>query len=143
MTTQLVEKAEVLEQQLEDSGMGFDLPSAIVFAINEDDDRVSVTEVGASHDLYGMLESEDICRIARVSDYMALVSCGWAAPLDDETSPKQHAERRRVRLMVFANRDGMASVVRFQDDEEVVIDEGSAYGGLADAIREMYAWQED
>ena len=80
-----------------------------------------------------------------MSDYVALVTCGWASPIaqgesdDEQVAPSQHPERRRVRLMVFAGKDGWASVMRFSDTpDETITDDGNARGALAEAIMDLF-----
>ena len=142
MTTQLAEKAEVLEMLLEDSQIGYNLPGALLLAVNEHDGQVSVTEIATSTDVYEMLEDPFSKASARVSDFIAVVSCGWAAPLCDDTTPRQHQERRRIRIVVFANAHGMVSVLRFEDDPSEPLIDDSGHGSLADAIQGLFT-QED
>jgi hypothetical protein len=76
-------------------------------------------------------------------DAAAIVTTGWAAPLDEDGNvngaPSQHAQRRRVRLTVLVANSGVASVLRFADEpEEVVTDPGSATGSLAEAINRFW-----
>jgi hypothetical protein len=70
-----------------------------------------------------------------------ILTAGWAAPLestDENTPPSQHPQKRRVRLLVHATEFGVATVLRFQDDDdEIVTDEGQARGSLADAVMEL------
>jgi hypothetical protein len=82
--------------------------------------------------------------LAKRSEYVAIVTCGWAAPIrdndddDDAVAPSQHPERRRVRLVVLASRSSVSSVLRFSDTpDEVVTDAGKATGSLADAIHQL------
>jgi hypothetical protein len=56
---------------------------------------------------------------------------------DGETAPSQHAERRRVRLTIVANRNEVASVMRCENDDETVVDYGTAHGSLAVALNEV------
>ena len=92
-------------------------------------------------DIYDLLESDEVATQLDKSDLAVLVvTTGWASPRtkedDDEMRPSEHPERRRVRLSIYANRLGeVASIIRFEDDpNEIVTDEGSATGSLADAI---------
>jgi hypothetical protein len=75
-------------------------------------------------------------------DYFGVVTTGWAAPLNEDggidSAPSEHAERRRVRLMVVASREDVVSVLRFKDEPDAIItDEGKATGSLADAIQQF------
>ena len=95
-------------------------------------------------DIYDLLESDEVATQLEQSDLAVLVvTTGWASPRtqqdDDEVRPSEHPERRRVRLSIYANRLGeVASIIRFEDDpNEIVTDEGSATGSLADAISQL------
>ena len=95
-------------------------------------------------DIYDLLESDEVATQLDESDLAVLVvTTGWASPRtkqdDDEVRPSEHPERRRVRLSIYANRLGeVASIIRFEDDpNEIVTDEGSATGSLADAISQL------
>ena len=95
-------------------------------------------------DVYELLESPFATATASMADLVAIVTCGWASPLsgdddDDEVAPSQHPQRRRVRLVVCASRDGMASVLRFQDTpDDTITDEGEARGSLAEAVQSLF-----
>ena len=98
--------------------------------------------ISENADIYDLLESDDVATQLDESDLAVLVvTTGWASPRskdgdDDEMRPSEHPKRRRVRLSIYANRLGeVASIIRFEDDPtEIVTDEGSATGSLADAI---------
>jgi hypothetical protein len=143
----ILEKAEITEMLISEQLEGrFDLKRAMFFAINETDDgRVALALAGEHGDIYDLLDSDDSRAVAKVSDYIAVLTSGWAAPLptsdsdDAEVAPSQHPERRRVRLMVFASKDGWASVMRFSDTpDETITDDGNAQGALADAIMDLF-----
>lgn len=146
--SEILDKAEITEMLISEQLKGqFDLKRAMFFAINEiDDGKVALALAGEHSDIYDLLDSNDSRAVAKVSDYIAVITCGWAAPLpvndpDGETgvAPSQHPERRRVRLMVFASKDGCASVMRFSDTpDETVTDDGKAIGSLADAIMDLF-----
>lgn len=120
---------------------GFDLPQAMLVGINTSPNgEVKVQPELASHgDIYELIDSVDKFTVQGF-DALGLVTCGWAAPIaegetEPETAPSQHAQRRRVRLFVCVNREGMASVLRFKDDvENPVLDAGEARGPLAEAV---------
>ena len=97
-------------------------------------------------DIYDLLESDEVATQLDQSDLAVLVvTTGWASPRtkdtdeEDEMRPSEHPERRRVRLSIYANRLGeVASIIRFEDNpNEIVTDEGSATGSLADAISQL------
>jgi hypothetical protein len=139
--------AEETERQLHNGGVGFDMGEAqlysITYGMTPDNEVTVLTKLELSFaDVYEMLESDNASEVAQQSHYLAVVTTGWAAPLNNEGEvegkPSEHLERRRVRLTAIASREGMASVIRFQDDdEEIVVDEGSATGSLADAIQSL------
>jgi len=95
-------------------------------------------------DIYDLLADEECRADAKAYSHVAVVTSGWAAPLNAqgevEGAPSQHPSRRRVRLVITANAEGVASVMRFSDTpDEVITDPGQATGSLADAIREFVA----
>ena len=142
----LLDKAEFAERLISEQLEGdFGLKTAMLFAINETDDGVAMVLAGEHGDIYDLLDSDDCRAVARVSDYIAVLTCGWASPIKDGddpeegVAPSQHPERRRVRLMVFASKDGWASVMRFSDTpDETITDDGNARGALADAIMGLF-----
>lgn len=143
----LLHKAETAEKAISDELNGdFDLKQAMFFSINETDDgRVALVLAGEHGDVYDLLNSDDSRAVAKVSDYIAVLTCGWASPIvegqsdDDQVPPSQHPERRRVRLVVFASKDGCASVMRFSDTpDETITDDGNARGALAEAVMDLF-----
>jgi hypothetical protein len=104
--------------------------------------EVTVEPVASHADVYELID-EVIAETpfsVRSSDVLAVLTSGWAAPLNAngevEGAPSQHAQRRRVRLMACVRRSDlrMVSVLRFGDNDETVVDEGEATGSLADAL---------
>lgn len=123
----------------------FELPGARLYGINTGDavDPAPAPCLLAQHpDVYALLESPT-SGLARMFDAAAIVTTGWAAPLDEngevQGAPSEHAQRRRVRLVVLVANSGVASVLRFADDpHDVVTDPGSATGSLAEAIEHFW-----
>lgn len=108
--------------------------------LNDEDGTPTPAMLSQHPDVYSLLEESP--PVASFYDFIAVVTTGWAAPLNAdgevEGAPSQHAQRRRVRLVVVANRDAVASVLRFQDDPtDPIVDLGSATGSLADAIQDF------
>jgi hypothetical protein len=141
MSVSLMARAEKAEQML-NAEIGFDLSKAQMYSLIESDDEVSMTLAGESGDIYDLIMSRDALQVAKASDFIALVTCGWASPRDndddDEIAPSQHPQRRRVRLLVLAGKDGMASCLRFSDTpDEVITDNGTATGSLATALYDL------
>lgn len=123
----------------------FDTKRAELYALTFDTNGgVSVELITSNGDVYELIDNAIDNKSTEGLDGIAVLTCGWAAPLpksetddddDDRVPPSQHPERRRVRLVICANREGVASVLRFQDTpDEITTDEGSAKGSLADAI---------
>ena len=123
----------------------FELPGARLYGINTGDAVESAPApcLLAQHpDVYALLESPT-SGLARMFDAAAIVTTGWAAPLDEngevQGAPSEHSQRRRVRLVVLVANSGVASVLRFADEpHDVVTDPGSATGSLAEAIERFW-----
>jgi hypothetical protein len=118
----------------------FELPGARIYGVENGE----VFILAQHPDIYSLLDDDSVRDEAKAYEYSAVVTAGWAAPLNADGSvdgaPSAHPERRRVRLVVVANADGVASVLRFSDDaENVVVDAGEATGSLANAIRDFVA----
>jgi len=130
-------------EELINREVGYEMRSAHLYSVNISlDGEVSLTLATTEPDVYDLLDSDTAVKVAQVSDYIALVTTGWAAPLNSngeaEGAPSEHPEKRRVRLSVFASRESVVSVLRFQDEPtEPVVDEGQATGSLADAVQSL------
>lgn len=149
-----LEVAEVAERKFHDTmkeqgevvGYGFELPKAMLLGVDIREGRVVVTPEVASHgDIYSLLETKAAREAASRFDFVALATCGWAAPVntatgEPDTAPSQHAERRRVRLFLCASSAQVSAVLRFQDDEENPLSEGNDnyHGPLADAVLDLF-----
>lgn len=127
-----------VEHQLHESEIGFSLDKARLYGVtvnlssmmDDHEETFRLCFLDAHQDVYELLERPS-STVARVFDAAILVTTGWATPID----PESGGERRRVRLTVLVSNDGVASGLRFQDDEcEVLVDEGSATGALNDAV---------
>ena len=98
-------------------------------------------------DIYDLVSSSTATKLAKNTAYLALVTCGWAAPLEAPSAdkpttdipPSQHAERKRVRLtMLIDTANGeQTTVIRFEGNDEVTVEPGNATGSLADAVTKM------
>ena len=123
----------------------FELAGARLYGINVGDgiEPQPVPCYLAQHpDVYELLEAPSSA-LARMFHAAAIVTTGWAAPLDPDGQvqgpPSAHAQRRRVRLTVLVSNSGVASVLRFADEpDDVVTDPGSATGSLAEAITRFW-----
>ena len=140
----LAEKAEAVIHDtftMKGDDFAFDLPQAMLVGINvKPNGEIKVQPELASHgDIYQLIDSVDKFTVQGF-DALGLITCGWAAPIaqgqnEPDEAPSQHPERRRVRLFVCVNRQGMASVLRFRDDaDNPITDEGEAKGPLAEAV---------
>ena len=144
----ITELAEKVESEVNDN-LGFDLKKALLISVTDGLFGVELSDPLESGDVYDLIESKASLELAKRSDFIAIVTCGWAAPLskdtnddddDDKVAPSQHPLRRRVRLVVLASRSSVSSVLRFSDTpDETVTDEGKATGSLADAILKLMA----
>ena len=146
--------ATCVEHSLNLSLSGFDLKRARLYGINivdpsgveqNLDGALRISFLAEHGDVYELLESRS-SSVARMFDAAAVLTCGWAAPVDDggdddDLPPSVHPRRRRVRLVVVVGNPGVGSVLRFADTpDEIVTDPGNAKGSLADAVERL--WQE-
>ena len=135
--TSLMDLAVSVEKNLNDKrGLGFTMEDACLYGVDTDG-LVVLCDRGS--DIYELLEGHDVADYLTVYSHIAVATTGWAAPNDEDndTPPSERADRRRVRLVVTADKSGMASVLRFSDEpERIITDEGKALGSLADAITE-------
>ena len=139
----IMEVAEATEAMLHERLSEFATSQAELWAIINEGETPTITKVGAHADVYDLLDSAETTEVAKVADCIAVLTCGWASPIsndeDTQLPPSQHPERRRVRLVVVANPNGVASVLRFQDDpENPITDDGNATGSLNDAVRSVF-----
>ena len=147
MTQSIIGLAETVEENVHEhitkaygEGGGFELPAASLFGIETDSDGKFVDAHPDVYDLLHLPASELLTTFTT----FAVVTTGWAAPLNNDGevdgAPSKHPERRRVRLVITANIDGVASVLRFEDDSDnVIVDPGQATGSLAEAVLNFVA----
>jgi hypothetical protein len=143
--------AACVEHSLNLSLSGFDLQRARLYGISIVDPQgveqnldgaLRISFLAEHGDVYELLESRS-SSVARMFDAAAVLTCGWAAPVDDGTDddlpPSVHPRRRRVRLVVVVGDLGVGSVLRFADTpDETVTDPGHAKGSLADAVERLW-----
>lgn len=146
-----VSLATCVEHSLHLSLPGFDLKRARLYGINvvdpngveqRADGALRISFLAEHGDVYELLESRGSA-IARMFDAAAVLTCGWAAPVDDgdedDLPPSVHPRRRRVRLVVVVSDTGVGSVLRFADTpDDIVTDPGNAKGSLADAVARLW-----
>ena len=141
MKTATEKLAIMAEAQLDsihnDHKESYNLPHASLWVLNDSGNMVCRQ---TNTDVYELLLGELTVKMVEGYDFFAILTCGWAAPLNTENDfgdvpPSLHKNRRRVRLMVGADYNGVASVLRFEDTpDEIVCDAGQAQGSLADAV---------
>lgn len=116
--------------------------SAVAFGIkNIGDNNYDTSLLHKSPDIYDMIEEIDLDKKQQNYDYLSFVTTGWAAPLNKdgevEGMPSNHPERRRVTLVACVDvneKKILGSVLKFDDQEDLIFDEGTATGMLADAL---------
>lgn len=142
----LLEIATELEASLDADGKGYNAKKAELFSVSfTPNGGLSFSKRSDNGDVYELLGNPFSVHVCATSDAIGVLTCGWAAPVDDDSDyddlpPSVHPKRRRVRLLVCASRDGVASVLRFQDDpDNPITDEDRASGSLADAVHQLVA----
>lgn len=75
-------------------------------------------------------------------DLIAVLTAGWAAPNNNDEynnlPPSEHPERRRVKLaMVGYTAEQTASVLSFDDTQELIYSSGEGQGALQEAFEAM------
>lgn len=124
--------------------IGFNEPKAVLLSLSNVDTEVSWQVASRHGDVYQLLSSPEALLTAKASDAIGLVTCGWASPVSntemDDLPPSVHPGRRRVRIFVVADKaTRRISVLRFQDQQDdVVVDESTARGDLADALSNLF-----
>ena len=92
-------------------------------------------------DIYDLLDS---LKPESVVNYYAVITTGWAAPLNDDgdtggIAPSQHPQRKRVELMCIVSRDAqMASAMTMEGDDDIITDDGKATGSLQLALLDIF-----
>lgn len=137
----IVEIAEKAEAHIHETFADnpFDVPQAQMYGVSVSKDEVRVGYILGCPDVYEML-AQPLRATKSVFDYIAILTTGWAAPLNKDGTvsnklPSKHKDRRRVRLMVIANREEVVNILRFQDEpDETIVDAGTARGTLAEAV---------
>lgn len=141
----IVAVAMAVEAKLHEALNTFELSGARLYGANiagRDVAEPNLCFLSQHPDVYELLDTPSSA-LARMFDSGVVVTTGWAAPLSADGSiegaPSEHAERRRVRLVVAVADHGVASVLRFADEpDNVISDPGSATGSLADAIHRFW-----
>lgn len=120
---------------------------AQAFTFTKVDGKLEMKKMASNMDVYQLVYNinNDKLIANTAFDYFALLTTGWAAPLNSngevEGAPSQHPERRRVSLLVTVDPDNdnsIVSAIKFADDDEVIYDYGQATGTLAEAISSLF-----
>lgn len=101
--------------------------------------RRTTTSIASGGDVYDVLDRAAVLTPTE-ANAIAVTTCGWAAPTDDnDTAPSLHPERQRVCLVSVHHIDTgeTVSAIRFAARREIVTDHGQAHGTLADAVTEL------
>lgn len=118
--------------------------TAKAFGINEVDGEFVASFIAEDQDVYELLDNINKDKFQNLNEHFAIITYGWAAPLNSDGevdgAPSAHPMRRRVRLVATVSKldRKMGSAITFKDDDEVIIDEGSASGSLADAMMSLF-----
>ena len=139
-----------LERRL-DMSLGFHFPAARLYGIVLNDPLGLVDDTGQAARSSFIDESDDVYELmagaagvlVRSFDAAAVVTAGWAAPRAEDGSRAQRASRhplrRRVRAVAVVSDDGVASLIRFEDDPDELIAQTAAGAGLmVDALEAMW-----
>lgn len=102
-------------------------------------------------DIYDMLEGAS-SHLEKFEGYdlIAVLTAGWAAPNDNDDyqnlPPSVHPERRRVKLvMIGYTSNQTASIMKFDDNDQLLYSCGEGQGALQDAFKDMLndiGWKE-
>jgi hypothetical protein len=117
------------------------LAEAVLYGVTTDGGTV---ELGHSPDLFELLETYEFPENHNIIG-IAIHTTGWSAPLNPETNdtdgrPSEHAERRRVVLVVTLTLNGFCSATKFATQrrgfvlEETNFDDAMPSCELSDAM---------
>jgi len=139
-----------LERRL-DMSLGFHFPFARLYGIVVNDPLGLIDDTGQAARTSFIDESDDVYEliagtagvVARSFDAAAVVTAGWAAPMADDGSmthrASRHPQRRRVRAVAVASDDGVASLIRFEDEPgEAIGQSAPGSGEIIDAMEAMW-----
>ena len=105
-----------------------------------DDSAFSHCWIAEAEAVYDLLDGP-AAALARLFDAAAIVTTGWSAPSDDPlpVAPRHHPQRRRVRLVVVVDDEGMASALRFADSPHEAVVSTQGEGHLAEVLSEVWS----
>ena len=138
MTRNYLEKLalEILEQTHHDHVDPYDTQNHRLFSISALHSRRLLAEVA---DVYiGVAAIPCLHAMIGEDPMVAIETCGYAAPADNfNGAPSKHPARRRVRLIIVANREGdIGSAIVFSDDPSDPITSAMGSGMLSDKLSE-------
>jgi hypothetical protein len=121
----------------------FKLPEALLIGIRFGEIEDSMRFIASAGDIYELLEDAGNKLEASLFDVIAVITCGWAAPLGptgevSEVAPSDHPDRVRVGLTLIAEEGGICSVMRFANNPDEVTINNSGIGPLADALLDFW-----
>jgi len=119
----------------------FALPEAMIFAIETfNGEPPLIKPIGKNKDVYTLLFEDKIAEGLVPYTKFAVVTCGWAAPLetDEDVPPSLHSQKRRVKLTILCDNGKLYSALSFKGEKEITIDEGNAKGDLREAMLDLF-----
>ncbi len=139
-----------LERRL-DMSLGFHFPAARLYGIVVNDPLGLIDDLGQAARTSFIDESADVYElltgsagvVARSFDAAAVVTAGWAAPLGGDAGleyrASRHPQRRRVRAVAVVSDEGVASLIRFEDEPDHVIGQATRGSGeMVDVLEAMW-----
>lgn len=115
------------------------LNEALMIGINVDIENNKIlnwSKIDSQPDVYDLMVSENA---PSCKDYeiIALLTSGWAAPVDkdDDIAPSKHPLRKRVYLSLIGNTpDQISSVVAMEGEDELMYEYNSGSGFLMESF---------
>jgi hypothetical protein len=129
--------AERIEAEIHEHH-GFAISKAMMYDIMPDDDDYKLSLYDSHGDIYQLINTAK--EMGGYQQAVAFVTTGWATPVDDlpeHGSPSQSPNRRRVRLVLVCDGEQLVSVVRFEGEDTVLV-ENNGGGALPDKIKELF-----
>ena len=75
---------EFMDSFLESKGIGYHQPEAQAYAVLTTAEGLDVQLLQSDKDVYDLLDTTVIADALRITDFVALVTCGWATKIDDD-----------------------------------------------------------
>lgn len=115
------------------------LNEAVMVGISVDIENNKVlnwSKIDSQPDVYDLMASENApsCKDYQI---IALLTSGWAAPMDedDNTPPSKHPLRKRVYLSLIGNNpDQISSVVDMEGEDEIMYEYNNGSGFLMESF---------